>query len=71
MMPKPVFTALLPIAGKLHEVVLCCPGDWHRVKRSRPDGESWSTIRMGVQLIAISPPYRAAPVEPVTALAAE
>jgi hypothetical protein len=37
------------------DIILCCPGDWPLIKERLADGEQWSTLRMGVQLIAVSP----------------
>lgn len=37
------------------DVILCCPGDWHRIKATLDNPEGWSTLRLGAHLLALSP----------------
>lgn len=37
-------------------VVACCPGDWPELKSRLPDPDAWSTVRLGLALVAIGPP---------------
>lgn len=39
-----------------HDVIHCCPGDWHDIKERLVDGALWTTLRMGPHLVAIGPP---------------
>ncbi len=43
-----------------HRIIICCPGDWHdlkrRMKRLGHDMREWTTVRFGVYLLALGPP---------------
>jgi hypothetical protein len=38
------------------QVLLCCPGDWPRIKAELANPWEWSTIRLGTKLLAVGPP---------------
>ena len=41
--------------GVAFDCILASPGDWPDIREALPDGDRWSTIRFGVQLLATSP----------------
>lgn len=49
------------VDGRVEEadVWLGCPGDWPRKKASLENGEAWSTVRLGLLLLAVGPFGRA------------